>query len=523
MFCSKCGKTLPFDALQCPHCGLNVGESRFEGSPYTSAQAHILPGDDVHQVITQNYTRINYTGAAEAADQGDVDARTTYRPTYDGDSMPEEMRRDMRAAVSALEDDEEEKTDEAPAEDIVSEPEEEDVAPEIPEDGVISYGDGDDELKLDDLDLSRFRAKPIESAGQSGISADVSEMMQEIESESQRKPRAFGRRRPVYGDYAEDVDGYADDDTMPIPEDGEQPEVFDDIDDEEFDELRHSTFGLAQLLKIVIAVVVIAALIVGGVMWMNYIRDKQSAAPIENVRETLYVDGLALIESHASKEFTDKIIADYSANSNLAALQTQTSDLSTAVTALLPADATENEQIFVDALEKIQTNINNSVISDAIAVGAHDENAAAESDARWQVVTNSIDMLKAAQSTVELTAIVNGEVIDVKEQAKATPTPEPAVNYNTLSKGDKSDEVVEMQTRLIELGYLSDAADGAFGKNTQTAVKIFQQVAGLTVTGIADNDTLNALYADDAPRAGRVDNVAPTATVALPTLAPAAN
>ena len=183
----------------------------------------------------------------------------------------------------------------------------------------------------------------------------------------------------------------------------------------------------------------------------------------------------------------------------------------------------------MEALEKIETNITNCIISDAIAVGAQDENAAAESDARWQVVTNSIGMLKTAQSTVELTAIINGEVVDIKEQAKATPTPEPAVNYNTLSKGDKSDEVVEMQTRLIELGYLSDDADGAFGKNTQTAVKIFQQVAGLTVTGIADNDTLNALYADDAPRAGlasggnAASTPAPASNVALPTLAPAAN
>ena len=42
MFCSKCGKTLPLDAENCPACGLEIGESRFEGSPYTSAQAHIL-------------------------------------------------------------------------------------------------------------------------------------------------------------------------------------------------------------------------------------------------------------------------------------------------------------------------------------------------------------------------------------------------------------------------------------------------------------------------------------------------
>lgn len=504
MFCSKCGKTLPFDAETCPSCGLTVGASRFEGSPYTSAQAHILPGDDVRQVITLNYTRTNYTGDPDAAEQSDVDARTTYRPAYGGDSMPEEMRRDMRAAVSGIDE-------EAPAEaDTAAEAAPADAgteaaeAMEIPEDGVISYGEGD-ELTLEDLDLSRFRAKPIESAGQSGISADVSEMMQEIETESQRRTRSFGRRRQqqVYDDYA-DADVYDDAAAgeAPAPEDAEQAEVFDDIDEEEFDELRHSTFGLKQLLKIVVAVVVVAAMIVGGVMWMNYIRDNQSAAPIENVRETLYADGVALIKNHASTENVTKVITDYSAsNSDLAALQTQLTDFSNAVAALMPSDATENEQVFVQALQKIESNITNCIISDAIAVGSNDADAAAQSDDRWQVVNNSIGMLEAARSTVELTAIINGEVIDIQQQAQATPTPEPAVNYNTLSKGDKSDEVVEMQTRLIELGYLSEAADGAFGAKTQTAVKIFQQVAGLPVTGIADNATLTALYADDAPRA----------------------
>ena len=43
MFCSKCGKTLMPEDTQCPHRHTPVGESRFEGTPYTSAQAHILP------------------------------------------------------------------------------------------------------------------------------------------------------------------------------------------------------------------------------------------------------------------------------------------------------------------------------------------------------------------------------------------------------------------------------------------------------------------------------------------------
>ena len=57
-----------------------------------------------------------------------------------------------------------------------------------------------------------------------------------------------------------------------------------------------------------------------------------------------------------------------------------------------------------------------------------------------------------------------------------------------------------MQNRLWELGFLLDDRDGNFGSKTQTAVKMFQQQAGLSITGIADGETLARLYADDAPR-----------------------
>jgi hypothetical protein len=60
MFCSKCGKTLPYGAEKCEFCSKTVGESRFEGSPYTSAQDRIYPGDDVPTQLMQNYTRTSY-------------------------------------------------------------------------------------------------------------------------------------------------------------------------------------------------------------------------------------------------------------------------------------------------------------------------------------------------------------------------------------------------------------------------------------------------------------------------------
>ena len=62
----------------------------------------------------------------------------------------------------------------------------------------------------------------------------------------------------------------------------------------------------------------------------------------------------------------------------------------------------------------------------------------------------------------------------------------------TLYKGMKghADEIRELQQLLIDLRYLNDKADGKFGKNTQAAVKAFQQEHDLTADGIAWPETL---------------------------------
>ena len=83
--------------------------------------------------------------------------------------------------------------------------------------------------------------------------------------------------------------------------------------------------------------------------------------------------------------------------------------------------------------------------------------------------------------------------------SEATTLTEPA--EVTLKKGDKNEDVRKMQTRLIELIYLSSGADGDFGGKTEAAVKMFQQACGLEANGVAAPETLDALYAADAPKA----------------------
>jgi len=85
---------------------------------------------------------------------------------------------------------------------------------------------------------------------------------------------------------------------------------------------------------------------------------------------------------------------------------------------------------------------------------------------------------------------------------KSTPTPETA---RTLKKGMSGEDVRKLQQALIDLGYLSDKADGAFGANTHSAVVMFQAVNGLSADGLAGRKTQDVLYsghalsADQAP------------------------
>ena len=65
----------------------------------------------------------------------------------------------------------------------------------------------------------------------------------------------------------------------------------------------------------------------------------------------------------------------------------------------------------------------------------------------------------------------------------------------TLKKGMKGDDVSEMQKALKALGHDLGAkgVDGSFGKDTQAALKAFQEAQGLEVTGILDETTLESL------------------------------
>lgn len=77
-----------------------------------------------------------------------------------------------------------------------------------------------------------------------------------------------------------------------------------------------------------------------------------------------------------------------------------------------------------------------------------------------------------------------------------------------LKKGDKGDDVKLAQEALKNLGHNIGKAgvDGKFGKNTEAAVKAFQELHGLEVTGVIDDKTLEALQEASKASANLAEN-----------------
>ena len=70
-----------------------------------------------------------------------------------------------------------------------------------------------------------------------------------------------------------------------------------------------------------------------------------------------------------------------------------------------------------------------------------------------------------------------------------------------LKRGSSGNDVARVQQRLINLGYLNDRADGAYGPKTAEAVKEFQRRNGIHgesgYAGVATRFTQARLFADD--------------------------
>ena len=90
------------------------------------------------------------------------------------------------------------------------------------------------------------------------------------------------------------------------------------------------------------------------------------------------------------------------------------------------------------------------------------------------------------------------------EKSEDEKTGEPAVEdiefeqKTSVVYGDFTDDVLDIQTKLHELGYFAIDPTGYFGDYTVDAIKAFQEANKLTVTGELDAETLAVLNGGDA-------------------------
>lgn len=95
----------------------------------------------------------------------------------------------------------------------------------------------------------------------------------------------------------------------------------------------------------------------------------------------------------------------------------------------------------------------------------------------------------------------NSATISMPPEPTPSPTPVPeedTTSYPDLAVGDNNEDVLAMQTRLDELGYLDTEYDGLYGETTSGCVRDFQENNGLEATGVADAATLRVLYSAGA-------------------------
>lgn len=119
---------------------------------------------------------------------------------------------------------------------------------------------------------------------------------------------------------------------------------------------------------------------------------------------------------------------------------------------------------------------------------------------------NMVDAVGFMAGTVypELAGTVSGSSSDPGSSSSGTDSGTVSgadINLNqTLKSGMQSDDVMKLQKRLEELGYMFVKPSGLFAEGTEQSVKDFQYLNGMTVTGVADPDTLKKIFSNDAKK-----------------------
>ena len=561
MFCSNCGKSVRPEDAACPHCGAVLGEDRFLGNMYTSSQVR-LPVNELDRAPAGSlsaYTRTDYM-SYDNQPKDDVYSNTTYRPVLDDaeDLTRQEQEREAAAEPAPVEEPEAEAPqpeaepyEEAPQDEEASAYEEpaEDEPVDVPDDGAEEDGE--------------VSTSPLPEIAPRAISPAVQRYMQEAEERQERRQNqgkrggGFKLRLPFLKKQPEEEEEYAEEaEDIPVDaaeetanQDYSAPESADATADEapegeaddgaaydggEYDEADYEggeydeayedeeegegrkPFGFKldlnalknnRMLKYGIAAVLVLLVLIGGIRWLLYVTSNLGTK-IAGVSHSTYSEGMKLIEQFTSDEYRENLVQTGSTNADYAQ-QLMNADM-LKLNSLTPEEPQENDELFVNTLTILHKGVQNVINADAAAVynGTTAEREPVSTQ-EWAAVKNAVANLKSATTASQLSAVGSDAQAALFPVPTPAPTPVPAVPVatpepapSTLREGMKdSDAVKRMQERLIQLGYLANGADGDFGPKTTAALKAFQEAAGLDADGVATQEVLEALYADDAPSA----------------------
>lgn len=96
--------------------------------------------------------------------------------------------------------------------------------------------------------------------------------------------------------------------------------------------------------------------------------------------------------------------------------------------------------------------------------------------------------------------LITAIVIPVSAEENLDTGIDEAYYYPVLQLNDNSTDVVNLQSRLRDLGYYNYKVTGYYGSLTEYAVKLFQKYNGIKEIGYVDQQTSIKLYGNDAVR-----------------------
>ena len=97
---------------------------------------------------------------------------------------------------------------------------------------------------------------------------------------------------------------------------------------------------------------------------------------------------------------------------------------------------------------------------------------------------------------------------------------ETATEYQNLSPGDSGEAVMNLQRRLVELGYANGNPNGRYGNATISAVQLYQALNGLEVDGLASAWMQSMLFANNARSYQDIQGIQPGTVLATATPEP---